>query len=54
MKELRTDEMAQVEGGLNGAEACGIAIGLSFFWGGPIGAIAAVGFCFLANPSTAS
>jgi len=54
MKELKTDEMAQVEGGLTGASACGIAIGLSFFWGGPIGAIAAVGFCFLANPSTAS
>lgn len=54
MKELETDQMAQVEGGLNAAEACGVAIGLSFFWGGPIGAIAAVGFCFLANPSTAS
>ena len=54
MRELNTDEMAQVEGGINGASACGLAIALSFFWGGPIGAVAAVGFCFLANPSSAS
>jgi bacteriocin-like protein len=54
MKELTSSQLAQVEGGaLNGASLCGVAIGLSFF-GGPVAVFAAVGFCFLANPSTAS
>ena len=53
MKELTNNQMSQVEGGaLNGASLCGVAIGLSFF-GGPIGVFAAVGFCFLANPTNA-
>lgn len=53
MQKLTNSDMNQLEGGLSAAGACGLAIGLSFFWGGPIGVVAAVGFCFLANPSTA-
>jgi hypothetical protein len=51
MKTLSHTQLATYEGGaLNGAALCGVAIGLSWF-GGPVGVFAAVGFCFLANPS---
>lgn len=52
MQELTMQELEKVNGGLSGAGLCGVAIGLSFF-GGPVAVFAAVGFCFLANPTAA-
>ena len=52
MKELTNEQLAKLDGALSGAGLCGVAIGLSWF-GGPVAIFAAVGFCFLANPTDA-
>jgi hypothetical protein len=54
MKRIDERALAKVNGGeLSGAALCGVAIGLSLFTGG-WGVFAAVGFCFLANPTEVS
>ena len=53
MKKLSNDRLATLAGGeLSGASLCGVAIGVSLLTGGWT-IFAAVGFCFLANPTDA-